>query len=94
MSKDTGITFDGFSDKWIKETQNLSIINDLWNNHNMKILNETFKGRLILLNKVWPDIPKKDEFRPIIIMSPIYKYLEMRFADKLQSYLINHMNPN
>ena len=81
MSKNKGITFDGYSDTWIKENKNLNIINDIWNHHNMNILTKTHKARIILLNKVWPNIPKPEEFRPIIILSPIYKYIELRFAD-------------
>ena len=39
------------------------------------------------LNKVWPDIPKADQFRPIVIESPLYKFIELRFYYKLRRYL-------
>ena len=55
----------------------------------MQKLNLIFEARLVLLNKVWPDIPNHNEFRPIVILSPIYKYIELRFADKLQEYMIH-----
>ena len=67
MSKDKGITEDGFSDTWLKETKKLTIINNLWNSDIIKSLKQSFKARIVLLNKVWPNIPSKEEFRPIII---------------------------
>ena len=85
MSKNKGITFGGISDTWIQETRELQIINDLWNDNNLKVLNKIFYARLVLLNKVWPDIPNEEEFRPIVIVSPLFKYLEIRIAEKIQN---------
>ena len=41
------------------------------------------------LNKVWPSIPRFDQFRPIIsiILSPMIKFIELRFYRKLLNYL-------
>ena len=41
---------------------------------------KSFEVRLIPLNKVWPNIPKVEDFRPIIVLSPIIKWMEMRFG--------------
>jgi hypothetical protein len=45
-----------------------------------------FQARLCPLNKVWPNIPLSDEFRPIEVLSPLYKFLELRFLSKLNTY--------
>lgn len=42
-------------------------------------MNKIGEARLIPLNKVWPDIPKAHEFRPIVVLSPMFKFLELRF---------------
>ena len=47
----------------------------------------TFQARLIPLNKVWPAIPSAEQFRPIVVVSPIVKWLESRFTVKIQDYL-------
>jgi hypothetical protein len=52
------------------------------------------EGRLIPLNKVWPDIPKPDEFRPIVVLSPLFKCLELRFLPKLRNYAVNKLDRN
>ena len=58
---------------------------DLWscNKHYL----DHFETRLIPLNKVHPKTPKANEFRPIIIQSPILKLLEARFQRKLTTYM-------
>ena len=49
----------------------------------MNKLKSIFKARLVPLNKKWPDIPKPDEFRPIAIISHLFKFIELRFMIKL-----------
>jgi hypothetical protein len=49
----------------------------------MSLLKESMKARLITLNKVWPNIPTLDNFRPITVLSPIIKFIEMIFLPKL-----------
>ena len=44
-------------------------------------------GRLILLNKIHPNIPNPNQMRPIIALSPIVKLLEARLKPKLDQYL-------
>jgi hypothetical protein len=50
-------------------------------------MSRSFEARLVPLNKVWPDIPSKEQFRPIVILSPLFKWLEIRFTWKLSNYL-------
>ena len=38
---------------------------------------------LVPLNKVWSEIPKREQFRPIAIESPLFKFIELRFLRKL-----------
>ena len=47
--------------------------------------------RLVPLNKIHPNIPKTDEIRPIIVLSPILTFVESRFRDKLENYMTNQM---
>ncbi|CAD8133052.1 unnamed protein product [Paramecium pentaurelia] len=42
---------------------------------------------LIQLNKIFPDIPNYNQLRPIVVMSPLFKFLEQRLANlSLQDY--------
>ena len=43
---------------------------------------------------MWPDIFLKDQFRPIIVLSQIFRWLERLFILKLQSYLTNNLDRN
>ncbi len=59
MSSNKGITSDGFSDNWFRETKRQDLLTNWWNRNLIWTLNnEIFKARLIPLNKVWPAIPK------------------------------------
>lgn len=51
-------------------------------------------SRLIPLNKVYPDIPMENQFRPIFVLSAMFKFLELRFAPKLKNYLKRHLDRN
>ena len=51
-----------------------------------------YKARLIPLNKAHPEIPKQTEFRPIVVLSSLYKFLELRFLPKLNKYLSQEIN--
>ena len=57
-------------------------------------LARSFEARLIPLNKVWPDIPNEDQFRPIVVLSPLYKWLERRFLWKLSRYMTDKLDCN
>lgn len=67
MSSKKAIGFDSISDTWIKITGCTFLLKDLWNNNNLQLLKSSFRTDLIPLNKVWPNIPKNDEFRPIVV---------------------------
>ncbi len=53
-----------------------------------------FEARLCPLNKVWPQIRKNDEFGPIVVLSPLFKFLELRFLSKLNKYLTFQLDRN
>ena len=58
----------------------------------MEKVGDIWKARLIPLNKKWPNIPDVKEFRPIIVLSAMFKFLEMRFLPKLENYMITRMD--
>lgn len=78
-----GHTPDGFSDVWIRCTDRRELLADLWNPRALRQLGRCFEARLVPLNKAWPDIPAVDQFRPIVVLSPLYKFLERRFERPL-----------
>jgi hypothetical protein len=78
----------------LRRTERLDLLCDLWNDAAIKALERTFEARLIPLNKVWPDIPREDQFRPIVVLSPMYKWLELRFAPRLMRYLTDSLDRN
>ena len=94
------LSFDLFSDMLLKDESAMKkltkLLKDLWSKDLNKIdsLNELFKARLVALNKVHPNIPKQDEFRPIIILSLIIKIMECRWLPKLQEYVITKLCPS
>ncbi len=92
MSQGKGLNGDGISDTWIANTNNPHIINDIWKPEIFKLLPKIGRAQLIPLNKVWPQIPTKDQFRPITILSPLFKWLELRFIDDLNNYQSIKMN--
>jgi len=95
MSKNKAITFDGTIDSFFRNCQKVHLINDWWNEKVIQGLGyKIFEARLIPLNKKWPNIPKEDEFRPIIVLSAAYKWLELRFLKKLKEYLVTRLDIN
>ena len=48
------------------------------------------QGRLIPINKIEPELPSIDDYRPIVALSPMAKFLEARFALKLQAFVKDH----
>ena len=56
--------------------------------------NKHFKTRLIPLNKVYPAIGNINEYRPIICISSLVKFMEAIMIDDLNDYLSNHLNKN
>ena len=99
LSTGKAVAFDLFSDLVLRDEDTKKkltiLLRDLWshNLNDIKFIEEIFKARLIALNKVHPDIPKKTDFRPIIILSLIVKILESRWLPKLKEYMICKMCP-
>ena len=96
MAVNKAISFDLFSDIIFSpehKEKTANIIKDLWNASNTNAIQDThFQARLIPLNKKFPDVPKPEDFRPIVVMSPLIKLLEARILDKLQDYLIRKLH--
>ena len=46
--------------------------------------NKTLKGRLVALNKKYPQTGKIDEYRPIVVLSSVVKFLEGLLVDDLR----------
>ena len=66
----------------------------MWSHDLTKIndLHEIFQARLVALSKAKSGIPKRSEFRPII-MSLLVKIMEVQWLPKLKNYLIEHLCP-
>ena len=107
MSYDKAIAFDGLSDHMFNIhnrcknkvlcsecKQKIAIIHNIfspkyWNSERASI---HFKARLIPLNKKFPNIPDVPDYRPIVVMSPIIKALELRMHKKLDNYLTHRLS--
>jgi len=100
LSKNKALAEDYCEDSVLWE----SILNDnksaryftqLWDSNitNTEEFQRHLTGRLVPLNKVHPEIPKPDEMRPIIALSPILKLVESRFREKLEKYMVEKMIP-
>ena len=50
------------------------------------------KSRLIALNKAHPSTPTPSEYRPIVVCSPVIKFLEGLLVDDLRRYLTEKMS--
>jgi hypothetical protein len=93
MSKNKAVTFDGFSDNWFKETKSVELLRNWWNPQTIKMLMPlSMEARLIPLNKVYPNLPEIEQFRPITVLSSAIKWIESRFKDKLQDYINKHID--
>lgn len=91
-------SYDLFSDTVLSQKDLVkrisSILNDLWSSDilNWDLAQIFFKARLMPLNKLYPNLPRKEDFRPIMILSVILKILETRFLPKLETYMIESMH--
>lgn len=95
MSSNKGIVYDGFSDYWIKNCKNPNILNNVWTPKFVNAIGDhLFEARLIPLNKEYPEIPKADKFRPITVLSPMYKWMSLRFYLKIRDYIKNRLDSN
>ena len=82
------VTFDGLTHEFFKYNENDFLLN-CWNNTSLSVSQSFFECRLVALNKKFPNIPAKNQFRPIVIVSPLVKFLELRFLPKLKDYMVN-----
>ncbi len=96
MSTNKAISTDLFSDVIFQpqfREKTAEVIQNLWSKESLDCLDMTnFEARLIPLNKKYPEIPKPEEFRPIVIMSSIIKLLEARTLESLQRYQVSKMH--
>ena len=79
MSANKAISWDGISDKWLRSTTNYALLQDLWRPEVLDLFQNLGYARLIPLNKDYPDIPKQDRFRPIVVLSSLFKFIMLRF---------------
>lgn len=49
-------------------------------------MDKSFEMRLIPLNKAFPNIPEAGNFRPVTVLSNLFKFLEAPFVKKLANY--------
>ena len=96
MSKGKGISFDLISDELFHTDipQVTEMLRKIWTIPLSNLKEKHFDARLVALNKVHPNIPKANEFRPIIVMSPLIKFMEARLIPKLSDYTQNRMLPS
>ncbi|KAL4485087.1 hypothetical protein ABPG72_014607 [Tetrahymena utriculariae] len=95
ISYEKGITYDGFTDEWIKRLKNQELLKDLWSQSSMNALGiKLFEARLVPLNKAYPNIPSSKEFRPIVVLSPMLKFICLRFLPKIVNYIKLNLDKN
>ncbi|KAM3142715.1 hypothetical protein pb186bvf_005099 [Paramecium bursaria] len=92
MSQNKAICYDGISDLWLRKNKNYDLLLNLWNNQTQILNPSLFRARLIPLNKAHPNIPSEQEFRPIVVLSPLLKFMELRFVNKLNKYMSDKMS--
>ena len=103
VSQRKAIAFDGiheslFTTKGNEEdtARRAFILRSAWSltGPSLELLKKSIVGRLIPLNKVAPELPSIDDYRPIVALSPLAKFLEARFLPKLQNYVKNECLPS
>ncbi|CAD8098795.1 unnamed protein product [Paramecium sonneborni] len=53
----------------------------------------TMQMRLIPINKISPNIPNKEQIRPIVVMSHVIKMIELFYEERLKEYVSYYINP-
>ena len=89
ISQNKALTNVLISDTWISKNGSFNILNDIWNNKTFELVNNFWEFFIIPLNKSYPNIPKSNEFRPITILSSLYKWMELIFGKALSNYCEN-----
>ena len=88
ISKNKGISYDGISDYWIKNLENTKYFLNLWKYETIELIKDkSFRMRIVPLNKQWPNLPGHENFRPIIVLSPLIKLILKRFEQKINKYI-------
>ena len=64
----------------------------IYNEDTIQIIPKLYHARLVPLNKANPNKTSSNEFRPIVILSAFYKFIELRFLHKLNKYLSERMS--
>jgi len=94
MSHDKAISYDLIPDNFCQIFTNrkkklsdkyVNMLQRTWTMPISKIEAVHFKAMVVALNKSHPNILDR-RIRPIIILSPIIKFLELRFQDKLMEF--------
>jgi len=100
LSSGKAISWDLFSDNFLKnkkaKEEFAKKLTGMWSSKLNQVPNidKFFRTRLVPLNKAHPNIPTPDQFRPIVIMSPIVKILEARFLPKLNKHMLQRILPS
>ncbi len=97
LSHGKALSCDLVSDTFLDAThvQRASqVLNDLWSCplEEVPFIDKHFQGRLIPLNKKHPETPARHEFRPILVLSSVFKTMESRFLPKAQAFLNERSN--
>ena len=96
LSTNKAVAFDGLSDTLFEKVRREEVsdkLKDLWHAlaDGVNIHPIHFDSRLIPLNKAYPDVPRPEECRPIIVTSPLVKLLEVRMKRKLEKYMVDQL---
>ena len=70
------------------------ILDNKYFNNKKKTAKKHFNARLIPLNKVFPAIGNINEYRPIVCISSLVKFMEATMVEELNDYLVNTLNKN
>lgn len=96
LSSGKAISYDLFSDiiftKSKDQESKCCKLKDIWNGTLDKLNSlKVFSGRIVALNKIHPNIPTPNQFRPIIVLSALIKLAETRFLLPLNQYMKDKM---
>ena len=86
VSQHKALTSFPVPDEFIKYLLNndlTSVLTNLWDTSTLDQFPEIFYCKLIPLNKVHPQVPAVSQMRPIVATNPLFKVLELRFAEEL-----------
>ncbi|CAD8165446.1 unnamed protein product [Paramecium pentaurelia] len=79
ISQNKALTNILISDTWISKNGSFIILNGVQRSSTQDLVKNFGEFFIIPINKNYTNIPQASEFRPITILSPLYKWLELRF---------------